>query len=102
MLWTLLVAASLLMLVARLVQLGLVVALLLGTFVEGGDEVLERPDKMGAEVSLGFVCLFDGLGDILDRCGQALKGRVDSLEAGGDAAEELHLLVLVGSAHCLW
>lgn len=95
-----------LLLMARVLLVGLMAALLLGALMKRRDKVLEGPDKMGAEVALGFVGLLDRLGDILDGGRQAFQRGMDSLEAGGDAfemlVEKLGLPVGVGSAHDEW
>jgi len=88
-----------LLLLTLVILLGLVTALLLGTLVKRGDKILKGAYKVCAEVSLGFMSLFDAFRDVLDGCRKALKRGVDALEACGDAAEEFHLLVLVGSTH---
>jgi hypothetical protein len=92
--WSLMIASRLMLLVTLLVLLGLGATLLIGLFVEGRDEVLEGPDKMYAEVTFGFVGLFNRFGDILNGCGEAFEGGVDALEARGDAFEEFGLMVV--------
>lgn len=56
-----------------LVLLGLVATLLLGPLVQGGGEILESADEMNAEITLGFVGFFDGLGDVFYRRGEAFE-----------------------------
>jgi len=51
------ITSRLVLLVTLLVLLSLGAALLVGLLVKCRDEVLEGPDKMDAEVSLGFVRL---------------------------------------------
>jgi hypothetical protein len=97
----LLITPPLLLMLALVILLGLMTALLLGSLMKCGDKILQGADKVGAEVSLGFVSFLYGLGDVFNRSREALKRGVDPLQACGDAAEELHLLVLVGGTHGL-
>jgi hypothetical protein len=46
--------------------LGLEAALLLGPFVKGGGEVLQRGDQMNAQISLRFVSLLDRFSNSFD------------------------------------
>jgi hypothetical protein len=96
-----LITPPLMLMLALLILLGLVTALLLGSLMKRGDKILQGADKVGTEISLGFVGLLNGLGDVFNGSREALKRGMDPLQACGDAAEELHLLVLVGGTHGL-
>jgi hypothetical protein len=85
--WSLMIAARLMLRVAVLILLRLGAAFLIGLLVKGGDELLECSDEVDAEITFGFVGLFDRFRDILDGRGEALEGGIDALEAGGDAFE---------------
>jgi hypothetical protein len=91
------IAASLIVLGTLLLRL--LAAFLLGPLVQCGGEILERGDKVDAEVALGFVGFLDAFGDTLDGTGEVLEVGVDALEAGGDAAEKFVELVVGIGAH---
>ena len=48
---------------------------------------------MMAEVAFRFVSFFDRFGHSLDGAGELLKGELDALEAGRDAAEQFGLRI---------
>ena len=68
-------------------------AFLLGALVQGGGEVFQGPDEMVSEITFGFVGCFDRFGDSLDGTGELVEGRLDSLEAGRNTAEEFVLWI---------
>jgi len=70
-------------------------SLLLGALVKGGGEFLERGDELGAEIPLGFMGFLDGLSHLFDGPREAFDGGVKGFEAGGDAPEQLGLLVVI-------
>jgi hypothetical protein len=87
------------LMLGALMLLRLMAALLLGSLVQGGGEFLERTDEMYAEVPFRFVRLLDRLGDSFDGPGELVERCLDALEAGGDAFEDFGVGIGFRGAH---
>ena len=79
--------------------LRLLATLLLSALVQGGGEIPEGSDEVNPEISLGFVRLFDRLGDFLDGSGEGVERGLDALEAGRDAFENFCVGIGFRGAH---